>query len=524
MSRKRQDIINDFLANPQKLLMKKPFLRGCNSASVSDNNDGCEISTQCVKEAILPNIKRNIVSQERFAKEYDPKCHKVIFDNNLPSICVKLDDGGYQEIEFKKFGIPMQQGIVRAQTLYLGGNKRQHTLHDNNPSDKLKKNFADFKWHWENTNQDGIGYRAIKIQKSFGDVGLLIYMNEKDEVKARLFSYEDGYQIITHKDDNGEPLMDCIYYRTEDNVRHIDAYDDTYHYHFTDNFTVAVDDGEDKTEKVLTGWNLVYSEEHGFSESPLVTKRGNVAWEGGQDLIELFEIIFNLFAVIQKRHGWGILYIKGKFNETAKKIAGSIILNDTSIDGNGTAEFKTPPSPQNMIDFMQAILDQIEIATGTTFILPKDVKSSGDISGLAIQMTRSLDIINSYDEVIEWQNFVSKHSRLFKEGLAKQLVSSGENPTAITDFAQMEISTSFKPWQPFDESVWNQMLCTLKGSGLISIKTGVEKNTVSAPDEEVRLANEQAEADERAAKQAEQTAAIQAKSNANSKTNNNNNE
>ena len=54
----------------------------------------------------------------------------------------------------------------------------------------------------------------------------------------------------------------------------------------------------------------------------------------------------------------------------------------------------------------------------------------------------------------------------------------------------MRVSTSFKPWQPFDESAYNQMLCTLHGSGLISTKTGVEKNTVSTPDEEVRLQNE----------------------------------
>lgn len=234
-----------------------------------------------------------------------------------------------------------------------------------------------------------------------------------------------------------------------------------------------------------------YKEEHGFNESPLITKRGAPAWDNGEDLIELFEIIYNLFAVIQKRHGWGILYIKGKFNETAKKIAGSVILNDTSVEGNGSAEFKTPPSPQNMIDFMQAILDQIQIATGATFILPKDIKSSGDVSGLAIQMTRSLDIVESSDSVIEWQNFASKMSRLYKEGLAKQLVSSGENPTAITDFAKMKVSTSFKPWQPFDESTWNQMLCTMKGAGVISTKTAVEKNTISAPDEEVRLQKEQ---------------------------------
>ena len=241
-------------------------------------------------------------------------------------------------------------------------------------------------------------------------------------------------------------------------------------------------------------WRMAYSEKHGFSESPLTTKRGDVAWNKVQNLIELFEIIFNLFAVIQKRHGWGILYIKGRFNETAKKIAGSIILNDTTLDGKGSAEFKAPPSPQGMIEFMQTILDQIQIGCGVTFILPKDVKSSGDISGLAIQMTRSLDIERTANAVIEWQNFVSKHVRLFKEGLAKQLVANGENPNAITEFAKMKVSASFKPWQPFDEAAWNQMLCTLKGAGLISTKTGIEKNTVSTPDEEIRLDNENEQA------------------------------
>ena len=485
MGRKRQDIINDFLSNPQKLLLKKPFTRGTGSAGIKDKNDGKEIVASCKSEAILPRFKRVVVSQERFAKELDPQSHDVIFDNNLPSICVKLDGGGFQEINFKKFGLPMQIRIKEKKVLALCGNKRIFTLHDSNPSETQKKNYADFKWHWEHSNQDGIETRAVDIQQSYGDVGLLIYMNEDNEVKARLFSYEDGYQIITHKDDNGEPLLDCVYYQTEDGVRHIDAYDRTYHYHFVDSAVVDVN-----TNDIKDGWAMLYSERHGFTESPLVTKRGAVAWDKGQGLIELFEIIFNLFAVIQKRHGWGILYIKGKINEKLQKLAGSIILQDTTIDGKGNVEFKAPPSPQNMIEFMQTILDQLEIATGCTFILPKDVKSSGDISGLAIQMTRSLDIESAANSVIEWQNFVSKHARLFKEGLAKQFVANGENKNAITEFEQMKISASFKPWQPFDENSYNQMLCTLKGSGLISTKTGIEKNTISTPDEEVSLQRE----------------------------------
>lgn len=487
----RQDIINTFIENPNRLLLKRPFTRGCDTFSVNDTSDGVETRVSCLREAVLPNIRKRIVSQERFAKELDPNCHNVIFDTNLPSICVKLEDGGYREIKFSRFGLSLQARIKDKAVLYLCGNKRTHILHDANPSKKLKKNFADFKWHWENSNQDGIEMRAVDIQNSYGDVGLLVYMNEKNMVKSRLFSYADGYQIISHKDNNGEPLIDCVYYRSEDGVRHIDAYDDTYHYHFVDSIYTATLAGESKEDK-HNGWTLEYMEHHGFSESPLVTKRGDVPWNDAEDLIELFEIVFNLFAVIQKRHGWGILYIKGKFNESAKKIAGSVILNDTSIDGKGEAEFKSPPTPQNMIDFMQAILDQIQISCGCTFILPKDVKSSGDISGLAIQMTRSLDIERTANSVIEWQNFVSKHSRLFKEGLAKELVASGENPNAITEFEDMKISTSFKPWQPFDEAAWNQMLCILKNAGLISTKTGIERCTVSAPDEEVRMDGENA--------------------------------
>lgn len=235
---------------------------------------------------------------------------------------------------------------------------------------------------------------------------------------------------------------------------------------------------------------MVHKAEHGFSEIPLATKRGDVAWNLSQSLISLFEIIYNIFAVIQKRHGWGILYIKGRINESVKKIAGSIVLNDTSIDGKGDVEFKTPPSPEGTIEFLQSILDQIAIASGVTFILPKDVKSSGDISGLAIQMTRSLDMETAAASVLEWQNFADKHCRLFKEALAKQLVLTGENPNAITEFQDMKISCKFKPWQPFDENQYNQMLATLKGAGILSAKTAVEKNTMAAPDEEARLKRE----------------------------------
>lgn len=480
----REEIVKYLLANPEKMLLKKPFYRGSNTITMSDRSDGESHETNTVLPAALPSVKKRIVTQERFARELDPECHDVIFDENIPSICVKKSDGEAYEIEFRKSGIAMQERIREKKTLAICGNEREFTLHDSQPSEQSKLNYQTYKWYWKESNQDGLGCKAVHTQLGYGDVGLLMYFNEKKQIRGRIFSYQDGYVVISHNDNNNERVMECLYYATEDGVEHIDAYDDTNMYSLVKTEIIR--------EKPEESWRIVSTARHGFSEIPLITKRGDVAWNNVQPLIELYEIIYNIFAVVQKRNGWGILYIKGNIKNELKKIAGSIILQDTTPEGKGAAEFKAPPTPQGILDFLQSILDQIQIGAGVTFILPKDIKTGGDLSGVAMQMTRSFDIESARQLVIDWQNFANKHARLFKEGLAKQLVESGENPNAVTEFADMRITCKFKVWQPFDESAYNQMLCTLRGSGIISRKTAVEKNTIATPDELARIESEDA--------------------------------
>ena len=471
MNETRKEIVRRLLAHPEEMLMKKPFTRGSATYAASDRNCGAEESVVATRQAVLPDVTKTIVTQDKFMKELDPGSHEVLFDENMPSICVKANDGQFYEIKFKRTAIALQERIRQKQTLALCGNPRVFTLHDSNPDEKLVRNFADLKWHWLERNQDGLGTKAVYGQLGLGDIGLLMYFNHKGEVRGRIISYEDGYVIISHNDPNGERVMECVYYADSANVQRIDAYDDEFMYRFAN-------DG---------GWHMEGMERHGFSEIPLVTKRGPVAWNDVQGLIETFEILYNIFMVIEKRHGWGILYVKGRFKEDARQIAGSIMLQDTSFEGNGDARFLAPPTPDGMLSAMQDLLEKIQIGSSVTFILPKDVKTGGDISGLAMQITRSFDIEGAARSVIEWQNFADKHARLFKEGLAKELVNKGENPNAVTEFAKMRISCKYKAWQPFDEGTYNQMLCTMKGAGIISTKTAVEKNTVSAPDELVRL-------------------------------------
>lgn len=470
----RDELKEQLLSDPIALRQKKPFVRGVDILSSSLN--------QCRKtyinetfDAQLPSIKYHVVSQDTFLAEIDPYSHKVLFDDNVPSITMKIK-GQFVEIEYQKMALPIQQQIVNKHVMHLCGNPMQFTLMDSKPTEEQRDDFVTFKQYWNLRNQDGMKTKMVHAQKTLGDAGLLFYMDYKGQIKSRLISYANGYVICSHNDDNGDRLLESIYYKSGD-IEYIDSYDDEYLYRYRNGIG----------DEYKNGWVMEKPVRHGFSEIPLVTKHGEVAWNKVQSIIEALEVLYNIFIVIQKRHGWGILYVKGRFSSEGKKIAGAIVLNDTSLDGKGSAEFKTPPSPQGMIDTMQAMRESIQEGAGATFLLPKDVKMSGDISGVAIMLTQSLDIENALNGVIEWQNVADKMTRLFKEGLAKELVNKGEKPNAITSFENLNINSKFTIWKPRNDAEYNNILLSLVGGGILSKQTGIELNTMSRPDEAERV-------------------------------------
>lgn len=474
----RQEIVQDLLANPDKLLMKKPFYRevGVRTPSLTGTVDvGGKVSVK------LPSIRFVVVDQSQFLQELNVNCHKVLTDSNIPSVCVKTKSNGYYEIEEVKIALPYQETLRDKHVLHLCANKMEHTLLESNPSEQDSKDFATIKKMWELRNMEGLKTQMVCQQKSVGDAGMLFYYDYRGELHARILSFPE-YTIITHKDDNGDHCLECVYYSNNDD-QYIDCYDDTYMYRIT---TKEVE-GATQTD----GWYHLPPVPHGFSECPLVTKRGDVAWNKVQTPIEMFETLYNVFYVIQKRHGWGILYVKGKFKDTSKKIAGSVILNDTSMNENSDAKFLSAPSPEGTINTLESLFNEIQIGGGATILLPKDIKASGDISGIAIQLTQSRDIETALQGVTEWQNVANKMMRLFKEGIGKELVNSGEDSTAYTRFIKLPVYSKFRIWRPFSASEYNQMLATLKGAGLLSVRTGIERNTESAPDELARVNTEE---------------------------------
>ena len=484
MNEATKNKINELLRFPELLTRKKPYVRGCFSKR-ANKYENYGVSPNEELDADLPSVKYYVVTPDELLSELDPQSHKVLFDQNIPSITMKTDKGGYVEIEYKKMAVPFQRLIKDKKVLRLCGNPMQFTLMDTEPTEKQIKDFITFKQFWDLRNMSGMRTKMVDAQLSIGESGLLFYFDKDGCIKARLLSYMNGYVLCPHNDDNGDRILESVYYQV-DGVSYIDSYDDEYMYRYVQDWN---------EDSVMAGkWQAMPPVKHGFSEIPLVTKRGKVAWDNVQNIIEVYEVIYNIFLVIQKRHGWGILYVKGTFKDNGKKIAGAVVLNDTSIEGNGSAEFKQAPTPEGMLQTLELMEETIQKGSGCTFILPKDISLSGDISGVAVKISQELDNENALLGAIDWQNVADKMCRLFKEGLAKELVNKGINPTAVTDFENLHINAKFKEWMPQSDTDYNSMLIQLKGAGLISEETGIERNTESSPDEKMRRAKEKEEA------------------------------
>lgn len=492
---KTADDVKALLTDREKLLRRKPFTRGGVIQQNLKKQKPVHLGSKVA--ARQSSIKKEVITQDEYMSELDPYMHSVLYDDNIPSICVKTAENGVQEIKFVKAAQPFQQCIMEKQTLHMACLPMKFTLADKKPTETVQADFVTFKHYWDLRNQDGMKVKMVATAKSFGDAGLLYYIDRHGEVKSRLISYEDGYVICSHNDMNGDRMLEVVYYTSSDGDEVIDAWDDNNLYRI-----VYLNDSGDYSLQVSP---------HPFGEIPLITKRTKVAWDAGQTLIESYERLDNIFKVLQNKFGWGLLWVKGRIDPKAKKIAGNIVLNDTSYEGKGDAKFLEPPSPKNTIDTLDQIFAQIQIATGTTFILPKDIHTSSDTSGIAVQMTQSLDIQTAKNGIVEWQNVADKMVRLFKRGLAVELVKKGIKKDAITEFDKMNINAQFDIWQPFSETEYNNMLVSMKNGGILSQKTAVEVNTISRPDEVERIQREQEELAQKELDKLEKTGAINAK-------------
>lgn len=450
-----------------EILRKEPFIREVKSGIIS----GGSISLGDTIKADVPNITGTCISQEQYLMELNPDSHDIHHDENVPSIVAKIGKDNYKEIKDVRIALAYQKKIVEKQTLYVCGRDTKFTLCNPSPDKEMKKDYVDIKTTWKNRNYDVARTQCIMNQKSVGDAAVIHYYDKSGKIRPKNVSFMNGYTLLPHYDryDNLD-VFGVLY--SKGNNRILDVYDSLY----MTSYKLEANDKEwVQTEKLV----------HGFIEVPVSYIRGEVAWDNAQSTIEALEIIYNIYSVIMKRHGWGMLYIKGNVDTKMKKIAGSVILQDNSDNPNSTAEYKAPPTPTGMENLLADLRKQIQIMTGTIFLTPEDVRMSGDISGAAIKMMNSSAYEKAMLDAKLYDTFMDSMVRLFVFGYSNEIKK-------IAQFSRMNIRAELEVWIPQSDTEIVTNLVQLKGSGLISVETGVGVSPYSTPDEEIRI---KAEAD-----------------------------
>lgn len=454
--------------NPSRILEKRPFYRGCNSADIRPESSSAFVGAP--HNAVLPYRKSTYVTQDKFLQELDPQSHVVHFDDTIPDIAIKNPYNktiGWIRQKGTRIAFNYQEIIRNKRLQYLCGKPMKFTLCSHSSDTDIDDLFTSIKEDWVNKNMDIWKYKLAKSQLTTGDGAILHYFKLKGEKKTlrhRLLSFEDGYVLLPHYDDDGDMILFGVYYKSDEEER-LDVYDETYVYNYAQS---GVDD---------KGWVLEGEpSRHGFEEIPITYKRADVAWNNVQNNIEIYEILYNIYTVIQKKFGSSVLWVKGNYDQKTKKQGWSVILNSSSLDPNADAKVLTPAEPVGTQKLLADIRKEIQMGSSVIMLQPEDIKVSGDVTGIAIKMLLSAAYEKALQEAIEYDDVADNMLRLFIYGL-------GIENADPTKYSKISIRAEFEAWMPqSDTEIINNINLSI-AAGSISKQTARELNPYGKPDE-----------------------------------------
>lgn len=481
--------INWYLDSPDRLLKKKPFTRG---GSLSDRNASTDINITSKLGASFSLLRLNEITQDTYLREYDPSLHKIIFNRSIPHIAVRVGDKDLV-IDDMTETAAYQKNIHAAHVLHLTAkdmeftlcnspkNKKQNLMSkisnlikgSSSEEDDITARFQELKQEWLYRDMKSVMSEVVSKQQKVADVALLFSFDKNTKKgSVKVYSYDDGYIAIPNYNEYGEQIACSLYYKTDDNLEVIDAYDDKNHYRI---YQSIDENGEN-------GW-IIETNIHGFSRCPLLYKRGKVAWEYAESTIEMWELMANINSVALKRFGTFGLVLTGEMNaDSFKRDASTLIINLSADNSNGKQDARVIefPEPQKMLDYLDFLETKISIFSSVSFITPKDISSTGS-GGNGIFLAMKNDLALATQSVSDWSPFTNAMVYLFQEMLS--LESDGTNR-----YNDLKISAKLKPWSM--ESDTTKITNLAMESKWLSRQSIVEKSPDAAPDEMERIFQE----------------------------------
>ena len=454
----------DFLLAPTKLLYKKPFTRGANDEYIRIYNQDVMDDTSLIAE--IPSYTGRTISQAQYLLELDPNAHAIMFNDDLPRLSSN-PNASWDEANPYRASFSLQSQILSQHSEYVNTKGMKFTLINTVPSKEIHKTFIEIKDEWVTRNMDVYKARLYEEQKSVGDAALLFYYNSKNKMKVRLLSYRDGYQLIPQYDENGEMILFSVYYKSGGkNI--IDTYDETYFYRY-------ISDGK---EYLLDEKSL-----HGFDNIPVVYKRGEVAWEKGQVLIDIYELLYNIYMIVEKKVGFPMLYIIGKPSLERRSDTAVMLKDESSADLKSDAKFLNPAEPQGFQNLLTDLFKKIQICTSSVLLAADEIKINADVSGIALKLMRSSVYERAQRDIRDYDEVADAMIALFKEGVSKEL-------GVFAKWNLCKVRAGYELWMPQSDNDVANRLITQKQSGVISAQTATELSPDAQPDEVSRLAEE----------------------------------
>ena len=438
--------------------------------------------------AVLPNANVESFSQERYMQEINPSGHEIFNKSRYPDKWVEEKDEEGNLLRYRcesitRIAIPFQRIIASSQKIHITGNPIKFTLTNQKPTEENNDTFVNFKQGWLNHNFNIAFAECVESQLTTGDCAIYLF-RENGKLDWQTFSYAKGDVLMPVFKDNGKLQILFRYFSTRDEsnkvVEAMNVFDEQYVWTY---------------RKEKNKWIEVSKVLHGCPEVPCVYKRGKVAWDDVQKLIEEFEWTFSCFCEGNAYFSNTIMFAKGDISMMpSKNTQGKLIVGSEGSDVKYLE--KNAGSAENHKLQFDILEKKIYMGAFYVDITPENVPSSGDLPGVAIRLLMTPEINKAIELSQEWDEFVDSLVRIYSYfyGLEQQ------NSTKINELV---IRAEIDIYTPENTTEIVNILNTSKTMKTLSTKTATERHPYATNDEYKRLNDEAlAEADLTAKSQA----------------------
>lgn len=497
------------------LKVKEPFRRVCPSHLITPPP---AIFTDGNIPPYDPGISTYfVVTQADFKREYEPSGHDIWDPRKYPDITRLVDDPvtdgngnpAYDENgnalvqsrvyveKVPRYAFAFQQIISYVHITNMTGNDIQFEIAKPEPEESDEKLFNEIHASWMHDGMEELWYEAYKSRENTGDAAFIAMIDENNNIRGRVFSYEKGDVLYPHYNEYGE--LD-VFARVSSQYNDIDGrctetievWDNVNHYVYRHT------DGENRDilETIRTafgspikseGYTLIKSEGHGFDTIPVCYMRdnGGPGWTPSQDAIDSYELSYSQMAHNNQAFGEAILVLQSK-SELPPNIVRGLDGSIKELDLGEEDKASFLPG-QSASEGYREQLEKTEemIYRGSNIVKSPTELKSGDTPATAIKLLFTPNLNYAKSKANECKAFVQSMWNLYA-------YAYGRTHKQVLDCKNLPVTAWVLPYLHVNESAIVADAVSLTANKIISRQTAAEMcSFYSKPGEQTKVAKEQ---------------------------------